>query len=227
MSTNSPILTEERMKMYDELLQTEDRELCEMIQAHFETHPCLPMEKEFKKSVADKLKADELALTDKEKADFANRLAETRIREAKIDIGYPEIDGKWVKESIDPDNVHDQFRLQYDGEFSMKNGSPVSIYTAQANLLSMPNETDYAAISVQNSAGDYVPLGKLNDQFMKNNPMLVEDCDVKLEVMDFSNGQMKNLRIRAIVDTDRMSGDVIDLDESMLPYVGMDEEMKQ
>lgn len=52
--------------------------------------------------------------------------------------------------------------------------------------------------------------------------MNISHCEAELQLTDFSNGNMKNLSARVVVDSDLMSGDVIDLDENLLS--GLDQE---
>ena len=52
--------------------------------------------------------------------------------------------------------------------------------------------------------------------------MNVDSCEADLQLVDYSHEAMKNVSAKVIVDTDRMSGDVIDLNEDML--AGLDED---
>lgn len=52
--------------------------------------------------------------------------------------------------------------------------------------------------------------------------MNVDRCDAEVELTDFSNGKMKNLKVRVVTNSDEMSGDIIELNEDML--AGLDED---
>ena len=63
--------------------------------------------------------------------------------------------------------------------------------------------------------------------FITNNPMNVEDCRAIVQIIDYSNGQMKNISASIIVDTDLMSGDAIDLNNDMLTGLNPSEQLAQ
>lgn len=65
-------------------------------------------------------------------------------------------------------------------------------------------------------------IGRLPDKFLTNNPMNAEWCEAMLQMTDYSNGKMKNVSARVIVDTDLMSGDAISLNEEMLAGLDLD-----
>ena len=45
--------------------------------------------------------------------------------------------------------------------------------------------------------------------------------------MDYSNGKFKNVSMRVVADTDLMSGDVLDLDDTMLAGLDQDSGLEQ
>lgn len=57
--------------------------------------------------------------------------------------------------------------------------------------------------------------------------MNVEDCRAIVQIIDYSNGQMKNISASIIVDTDLMSGDAIDLNNDMLAGLNPSEQLAQ
>lgn len=69
--------------------------------------------------------------------------------------------------------------------------------------------------------GKYAEIAPVPDKYKVNNPMSVIRCDAEVEITDWSNGKMKNVTAKVVVDTDRMTGDVIELDENML--AGLDQ----
>lgn len=64
--------------------------------------------------------------------------------------------------------------------------------------------------------------GTISDNFIKDNPMNVEECEAKLQMIDYSNGRLKNITVKVVADVDVMSGNVVELDESML--IGIDQD---
>lgn len=70
-------------------------------------------------------------------------------------------------------------------------------------------------------------IGVLSHNFITNNPMNVEDCRAIVQIIDYSNGQMKNISASIIVDTDLMSGDAIDLNNDMLAGLNPSEQLAQ
>ena len=84
------------------------------------------------------------------------------------------------------------------------------------------NDVGDVYVLAEQSDGGHRTIGTLPDSFLTNNPMNVSHCEAELQLTDFSNGNMKNLSARVVVDSDLMSGDVIDLDENLLS--GLDQE---
>lgn len=59
-------------------------------------------------------------------------------------------------------------------------------------------------------------MGDLPDNFLRNNPMNVDRCSAEVQFADFSNGKMKNVSVRVVMNSDEMSGDIMNLDNDML-----------
>lgn len=70
-------------------------------------------------------------------------------------------------------------------------------------------------------------IGHLPDKFLINNPMIVDVCDAEMQLVDYSNGKGKNLSAKIVVNTDLMSGDVIDLNDDMLSGLNLETELSQ
>ena len=62
---------------------------------------------------------------------------------------------------------------------------------------------------------------------MTNNPMLGHGCLAELEFAEFSKGNLKNLSATVVVDTDQMSGDVVELNDDMLAGLEIEAGLKQ
>ena len=191
----------------------DDRMLLETVRAHFESHPTRPGEKALKTTVNKLLDSvdfevmdpehDELNLNPEQREDIIRQYADTRIRETKI---------KGIGNEFDPADLKTERIDQYED-------SVVSVHKAVVEIQKMNDDDLYVLAS--KSSGGYVTIGKLPDGFVTNNPMNVESCQAELQIVDYSNGKMKNTSIRAVVDTDVMSGDVIDLENDML--AGLDQ----
>lgn len=197
-----------RDEVYYSLMEMEDRDLCEMVRAHFESHPTLPGEKTMKDRVNQMLDMGsaygqpgdwEFGTDEKEK--LAILYAETRIRETPLKEGNQYLDFR----KYDPAALK---RTLID-----ENG-PVSVGRVNVEL-QKGGAGDIYAIAEQ-SDGTYRLIGSLPDKFLTNSPMNVDSCSAELELTDYSNGNMKNVKARIVVDTDLMSGDVLDLDDNML-----------
>lgn len=190
------------------LEKLDDRSLLETIQGHFESHPTLPGEKVLK-DMTDKLldsvdfevmdpEHDELNLEPEQREDIIRRYADTRIRETKI---------KGIGNDFDPADLKTERIDQYED-------SVVSVHKAFVEIQKL-NDEDFYVLAAKDSGG-YITIGKLPDNFVTNNPMNVESCQAELQIVDYSNGKMKNTSIRAVIDTDVMSGDVVVLEDDML-----------
>lgn len=208
-----------RDEQYYSLMEMEDRDLCEMVRAHFESHPTLPGEKAMKDRVNQMLdvgstygqpNAWEFSSDEKEK--IACLYAETRIRETPLKEGNQYLDFR----KYDPSALK---RTPVD-----ENG-PVSV--SQVNVELQKGGAGDIYVLAEQSDGTHRTIGTLPDKFLTNNPMNVDSCDATLELTDYSNGNMKNLKARVIVDTDLMSGDVIDLDDDMLSGLEEDSALMQ
>lgn len=220
-----------------------DRDLAEMIRAHFDSHPALPGEKAFRDEINQKLKslepdengfapAGSSPFTDEDykpgdenkatlwedpadKMQAANKFAKTLIRETPLKEGNAMLD--FHNEAYDPSKLK---RNPVD-EIPQNNGGG-TIYVDRVDV-ELSKETDPEAlnpnavyVTAQQSDGSRRLVGSLPDSFLANNPMNVDRCGAELEITDYSNGNMKNISTRVVVNTDLMSGDVIDLDEDMI-----------
>lgn len=228
------LLTDMRRKEQVETMITmPDRDMCEMIRAHFESHPTLPGEKALKDEVNQKLKTlepDENGFTstagtpfdnedteqrfwsDDEKKEIATKFAETRIRETSLKEGNHYLDFRH----------YDPTALKRESVDELPDKANSSIYVDRVNVELQKNDAGEVYVLAEQSDGGHRTIGSLPEAFLKNNPMNVDCCAAELEIADYSNGKMKNISTRIVVDTDLMSGDVIDLDDSLLS--GLDQE---
>lgn len=212
-----------------------DRELCEVVRAHFESHPTIPGEKNVKDFVNDlldhvpnqddvlhgladgngniKLDPEICRLNDKPtREDIIQCYADTRIRETKMDqSGFDK--------SVSPDLLKIEQIDSYEN-------SVVSVHKADIELQKSGSDV-YILAELEGADTKYATIGKLPDKFVTNNPMNVESCKAELQIVDYSNGNMKNTSIRVVVDSDLMSGDAIDMDDDMLAGLDQTAELEQ
>ena len=98
--------TKRRQEQYESLLKLSDRDLCEMVRAHFVSHPCLPGEKAFRDSVNLRLAINDSDsfLSQEEKENYAKAFADTRIREMRLtssDLDMKDIRDAWSRQESD------------------------------------------------------------------------------------------------------------------------------
>lgn len=156
---------------------------------------------------------------------LALKFAETRIRETPIKkdiyaMDLPKL--TWV--SMEELQVPDVNTEQYVEE-QKQYGQDIQIGKVNAHLSKM-NSGDVRVI-VTDSAGKNMDVGRLPDNFLKNNPMNVDTCSAEIELTDYTGGRMKNVKERLIVDTDKMSGDVMELADDMLSGLAQDSDLAQ
>lgn len=187
-------------EQYDSLKQMNDRDLCEMIRAHFTSHPCLPGERSFKNAVNQHLDTNEsdFVLSPEEKESYAKAFADTRIRETKLN-----------KPPHAQRSIQEVWRLAKD-QTSMSCVVPVTLCRSASGGVSVFTTMN----DVFDNDFPLAYLGDLPDSFVKNNPMMIKECGAELEITDYSNGWGESVRTVLIVDSDRMSGNVINLEEN-------------
>lgn len=209
-----------REEHYQSLMAMQDREMCEMIKAHFESHPTLPGEKAIKERVNNIIENQHLAermgaspvngqyplrLAEEEKEFLAHKYAETRIRELPV----PSMAG------VNPDK--DLWRKPVC-EFEKNNAT---VYVSRVDVELQKSESGDVYIVAEKPDGTHKTISTLYEKSLVNNPMNVDSCKAELQLADYSNGKMKNVVAKVVVDTDLMSGDVIDLNNDML--AGLDQ----
>lgn len=207
----SPIAELRRQEQYDQLMELRDRDLCSMIKAHFESHPALPGEKIIKDTANQILAMKDDGqdfLTEDEKKILTRKYADTRIRETKLKGEHQYLLGPASFK------LENGFTLLPD-----ENSIPVMIHTVKTEL--QRTESGDINVMAEQTNGEYCFVGTLPSNFMVNNPMIVDHCTGELQIADYSNGKLKNISIRLIVDTDLMSNDVVDLNEDMLSGLDM------
>lgn len=198
-----------RQEQAESLGQLDDRDIMEMARTHFDSHPTLPGEKKLKMMVNDEL-ANAGVLSDGQRGELIDKYVQTRIRETKMDS---------IGREFDPKDLNMESMSQ-NGTVSM-NKVNVELQRQTAD----DNTTVY--VLAERADGRHMTIGKLPDKFLTNNPMNVESCKAELQVTDYSNGKFKNVSMRVVADTDLMSGDVLDLDDTMLAGLDQDSGLEQ
>lgn len=198
-----------RQEQAESLGQLDDQDIMEMARAHFDSHPTLPGEKKLKMMVNDEL-ANAGVLSDGQRGELIDKYVQTRIRETKMDS---------IGREFNPADLNLEFMSQ-NGTVSMSRVN-VELQRQTAD----DNVTVY--VLAERADGRHMTIGKLPDKFLTNSPMNVESCKAELQVMDYSNGKFKNVSMRVVADTDLMSGDVLDLDDTMLAGLDQDSGLEQ
>lgn len=216
MSKHSLILARElREEHYRDFKNMDDRELCEMVHAHFDSHPTLPGEKSLKDGVEQALVlSDPIELSEDEKESIANQYAQTRIRETKLKEGL-----YYLQDAASLD-MYSGAKFVPEGK-----GAVVNVHYVDTEL--QKTESGEVGVIAKQASGGYRFIGTLPDNFMSNNPMIVDHCEGKLEIADYSNGKMKNIGVTLVVDTDLMSNDVIDLNDDILNGLNTENGLEQ
>lgn len=242
----------QREEHYKSLMQLSDRDMCEMIRAHFESHPTLAGEKATKDKVqyllsrmdtnremtedqkvqlSQKLLSDKMdlppelrdsdllkpldndnILTQAAKENLAKNYAQTRIRETPLKEGNYYLDFRHF----------DPTALKCEQIALIRPSGQADVTVARVGVELQKNDIGDVYVLAEQSDGGHRTIGTLPDNFLKNNPMNVDSCEAELQIADYSNGNMKNISARVVVDTDLMSGDVLDLNDDML--AGLDQE---
>lgn len=210
----------------DNLRNVDNRDLYEMMRAHFDSHPTLPGEKAVKDRVNDLLDdysitKQNMGISEDERASLVDNYVNTRIRQTPLKEGNQYFDFRnfdlstLKRDIIDPHDLANKVSVPQtvlDGKVIVSN----------MNVELQKSESGNVYVLAELSDGTHRTVGSLPDKFLTNNPMNVDSCRANLQVADYSNGNMKNLSIRVVVDSDLMSGDVIELDEDM--FAGLDQE---
>lgn len=198
-----------RQEQAESLGQLDDQDIMEMARAHFDSHPTLPGEKKLKMMVNDEL-ANAGVLSDGQRGELIDKYVQTRIRETKMDS---------IGREFNPADLNLEFMSQ-NGTVSM------SRVNVELQKQTAGDETTVYVLA-ERADGRHMTIGKLPDKFLTNSPMNVESCKAELQVMDYSNGKFKNVSMRVVADTDLMSGDVLDLDDTMLAGLDQDSGLEQ
>lgn len=184
-------IKEQRKKLFG----MSDRELCETVVSHFDSHPCT--NKDLKTQASEVFKAEgDTVLSTYQRDLMVQSFARMQIQEARIKGGYLECD----PQLLECDTI------------AVKNAA--AVYKIDASL--QKGEDGSVSVMGKSTNGSEIKLGNLQDAFLHNNPMNVDRCNAEVELTDFSNGKMKNLKVRVVANSDEMSGDVIELNEDML-----------
>lgn len=185
-----------------------DMEALESMRAHFESHPAMPGEKAVRERVNELIENPDLLKDWDPDGTERDRLAEayaiSRYRETRIEDAVDLASGKFPVSSV---TKYEQKGMAV----------PVQVNRISAELRKVK---DGVNVYAKNASSRYQKVGTLPDSFLANNPMNVGKCAADISVEDFSNGKMKNVSIRLVVDSDRMSGDAVELNEDL--FAGLD-----
>lgn len=198
-----------REEHYRSLMKMPDRDMCEMVRSHFESHPTLPGEKELKEKANYELAQianndlatpfdGDMNLDPAVKESMARKYADTRIREFSVCMA-----------GINPEDLNRKPVI----EIPQKNAT---VYISRVDVELQKQTSGDIYVLAEKADGRHITIGSLPDGTHVNNPMNVESCKAELQIADYSNGKMKNLSTKVVADTDLMSGDVIDLNDDML-----------
>lgn len=200
-----------REEQFKSLIDMPNRDLCEMIRAHFNTHPAMPGEANLKQKInwtlnmADQVgNPQDIKFLDKESV--VRAYVNTRIRETKFEgaVRPKVLELEHIADITDSNATIDKVNV----ELQKKGG-------------------DVYVMAISHEYTDPIIIGELPEKFLKNNPMNVDSCGAELQIVDYSNGKGKNISSRIIVDTDMMSGDVVELDNDMLAGLEEDQSLKK
>lgn len=182
-----------------------NRELCEAVSAHFASHPTQAGQKDLKEQVEQALWWNETSFTEYQRDTMIFQFSRMQIQETTVKAS--EYDPKLLS-------------LDVMGE---KNDS--TAYRTDASLI----REDDGSVSVMTKCkdGNVVSIGQLKDKFLHNNPMNVDWCNAEVQLTDFSNGKMKNVSVRVVMNSDEMSGDIVNLDNDMLSGIEQNDDLQQ
>lgn len=207
-----------RQEFLGSLDEIPSRELYEMIRSHIESHPGFPGRKALSARISQELlkpDADISPVDDELKAKYA----QSRIREVPLQEGTYHID-YFNRNSGNKDDCVNPLLLAHEAFDSAPDGS-ISVSVIQGSLLRAPGGNAYVSANMHERTNGFL-IGSLPENFLKNNPMLVDKCPVEIQLKDSSYGHMKNLSVRIVADTDLMSGDAVCMEDDM--FSGLDEE---
>lgn len=205
-----------RAQLMESLAESRDRGLLETVRAHYASHPCLPGEKAVKDMVNDYLDNPDdypFGLDVYTRNDLIQSYAQTCIRETKIDTSDYE---------FSPSDLQRQRVLTF-GPTQNRN-SEITVDRVDVDLMKAPDGNVYVEAPFADCS---YTIGRLPENFNRNNPMNVESCKAELQLVDHSNGKGKNVSMRLVANTDLMSGDVLDLNDDMLAGLEQDTGLHQ
>lgn len=204
-----PDLESERLKEQTEkLFNMSDKELCEAVNAHFGSHPTQPGQKDLKTQAAEALKiSGEIKLPVYQRDTMVFQFARMQIQESRIKSPEFAYNPQYLDLQL-MSQKNDTFVYKIDAALQKNDDGSVSVMGAYAN-------------------GGEVNMGDLPDNFLRNNPMNVDRCSAEVQFTDFSNGKMKNVSVRVVMNSDEMSGDIINLDNDMLSGIEQNDGLQQ
>lgn len=218
MSKSYTVLADSRrQEILEATKNLPDREMCEIIRGHFESHPTLPGEKELKDKVNNWLNEKGVIYSKEEKEVLAAAYSRTRIRETPLAEGNKYFDFRTNDLST---LKAERIKLE---KFEHHN---VNIDSINVELQKSESGKVYV-MAEQYNTPVLKMVGTLPENFLKNSPMNVDSCQAAIQLVDYSNGALKNVSVSVVVDSDLMSGDVVDLREDMLAGLDMDEGLEQ
>ena len=202
------------------LMEMSNSDMFRLIQNHFNTHNTLPGNKNLKDTVwaaiqefgnkfpedvdpylAEHSRGEQPYTKDQIIGEFAS----ARIQQTNI-TGIKDL---MEKHAFDPESFAMEL-IGTDGDTKVP--GEVNVYKMNGTLQKVSESGNVWVIGTYKD-GNPIPMGKLPDNFLTNNPMYVDGCKAEIQIADFSNGKMKNLSFDVVVDTDLMSGDVLDMEQ--------------
>lgn len=241
-----------------EIATWEDQEVCEIVNAHFESHATMPGEKAVKDFVKTCLRdyndpdvTESPWLGEDGKIRLHNSVCEENGKPTITEIGDVYVNARFRETKMEQSAFSKGLTPAALGNLERIDtyeDAIVSVYSSEVELqklgdnvyvLAEMNEEElksgkYAVVGklpgnehVVLPGNEHAVVGKLPAKFLTNNPMNVDSCKAELQIVDYSNGTMKNTSVRVVADSDLMSGDAIDLDEDMLAGLNQNAGLEQ
>lgn len=180
------------MERREELARLSDRELCEAIKAHFDSHPTKAGQKTLKTQAAEALRAKGvLMLPSYQRDHMVMQFSGVQIQEVFIERKFLECDLRTI--------CHDGVITDLGDK----------VYRVDVQL---QKEADGSVSVMADAEAGSVKICSLPDSFLHNNPMNVDRCSAEADIKDTSHGRVRKRAwwVSVVVNSDVMSGDVPD-----------------
>lgn len=204
-------IVETRRKEYSKTMrEMPTLELCEMIRAHFESNATMPGEKKMKDTVNEMLDKEPfgMTITMEEKEALADKFAKARIRETPLKPNTMKLKFEQLN------TVMEQNNCDHVAEIPGAGNSTIYVNKIDAQLKKSVNGS--VLVTGKGSDSMNIIIGELPNSFVKNNPMNIKECRAEVQITDYSNGKLKNVSMKVVVDTDLMSGNILEMNDDML-----------